>query len=136
MSGRPTLAGQLGVVVDVLVVPAGQRPGDDERPGDRQDEVVQGVAHRDLVVPAGLHQFATPIASPAVVTRAAISPAQAGELSARAAEQQLDLLAPEEVPVDRVRDVRAHPAVQVLGGMDDPLAPLGRLPLGDRDRLG
>src|SRR5580658_4789218 len=40
---------------------------------------------------------------------------QPRQLRAGATEQQLDLLAPEEVTVDRIGDVRSHAAVQVLG---------------------
>ena len=56
--------------------------------------------------------------------------------SARAPEQQLDLLAPQEVAVDRVRDVRPHAPVQVLGGVHRALAALGGLPLGHPRRVG
>ena len=57
-------------------------------------------------------------------------------LRAGAAEEQLDLLAPQEVAVDRVRDVRTHAAVEMLRGMHGPLPPLGRLPLGHPGGVG
>ena len=62
--------------------------------------------------------------------------AQAGELRAGEPSMQLDLLAPQEVTVDRVGDVGAHPAVEVLGGVTTRWPRLGRPPLGDADGLG
>ena len=52
------------------------------------------------------------------------------------AEQELELLAPEEVAVDGVGDVGPHAAVQVLGGVHRALAALGGLPLGHLDGVG
>src|ERR1700727_2660286 len=61
---------------------------------------------------------------------------QLRQLRAGATEQQLDLLAPEEVTVDRIGDVRSHAAVQVLGGVHGALSALGGLPLGHPRRIG
>ena len=46
-------------------------------------------------------------------------------------EGELELLGPEEVAVQRVVDVDADAAVQVLRGVHDALAALGRPELGD-----
>ena len=50
---RAALAGQLGVVVNVLVVPARERAGDDKGPGDRHRQLGEGVADGHVVVAQG-----------------------------------------------------------------------------------
>src|SRR5262249_45717740 len=52
--------------------------------------------------------------------------AQRGELPGRGAERELDGLRPQVVAMDRIVDVHADAAVQVLGGVDDAVAGLRR----------
>ena len=58
-----------------------------------------------------------------------------GDGPAPSTERELDLLGPPEVAVNRVVDVEADAAVQVLGGMHHPLGAFGRPELGDGERL-
>ncbi len=60
-------------------------------------------------------------------------PAELEQLRRGAAERELELLRQQEVPVQRVVLVDAHAAVQVLRGVHDPLAALGRPELRHRD---
>src|SRR5438105_13152661 len=62
--------------------------------------------------------------------------AQLHELGGGRAQGELALLGPEEVTVQRVVDVDADAAVQVLGGVHDPLAAFGRPELGHRQLVG
>ena len=62
---------------------------------------------------------------------AAEAGSEAQERRAGAAEGELEDLGPAEVAVDRVVEVHADPAVEVLGGVDDTLGAVGRPELGD-----
>ena len=58
------------------------------------------------------------------------------QLAGRGSEGQLVHLRPGEVPAQGVVDVGADAAVDVLGRVGDPLAPLGGPELGDRHLVG
>ena len=62
------------------------------------------------------------------------APEPAQVLGARA-ELQLEDLGPPEVAVDRVLDVEADAAVEVLGGVGDPVPAVGGPVLGDVELL-
>jgi len=57
------------------------------------------------------------------------------ELPGRPAERHAELARPQVVAVERVVEVDADAPVQVLGGVGDAVAALGRPELGDRHRL-
>src|SRR5581483_2660537 len=61
--------------------------------------------------------------------------AEREQLPGRAAELVLDLLAPDEVAVQRVVEVDTQTTVQMLGGVHDPGPAVAGPELRDRDRL-
>src|ERR1022692_4225309 len=84
---------------------------------------------------AASYEIGVPSVMPATVSARCERGAEAAQLGGRAAERELVLLGRGEVPVQRVAGIDAHPAVQVDGGVRDPVAAVGGPELGRGDLL-